>query len=115
MHEKYYNNDSTFPQGFRTPDESWSNYWREGRNAIHGWSASLPGSGSGAKSMGQELAHSETFASCQVEKVFENVCIRAPADQADRSQIASMVSSFKNSGYNLKQVFAESAVYCMGE
>jgi len=115
VHEKYYNNDSTFPQGFRTPDESWSNYWREGRNAIHGWSASLPGSGSGAKSMGQELAHSETFASCQVEKVFENVCIRAPADQADRSQIASMVSSFKNSGYNLKQVFAESAVYCMGE
>jgi len=25
------------------------------------------------------------------------------------------VSSFQASGYNLKQVFAESAVYCMGD
>jgi hypothetical protein len=25
-----------------------------------------------------------------------------------------MVSSFKSGGYKLKQVFAESAVYCMG-
>lgn len=112
---KYYNNESTFPQGFRTLDESWSNYWRAGSNAVHGWSANLPGSGSGAKSMGQELANSDTFAQCQVEKVFTNVCVRPPADNIDRAQINSMVSSFRNSGYNLKQVFAESAVYCMGE
>ena len=115
VHPKYYNNDTTFPQGFRTPDEAWSNYWREGRNAVHGWSAALPGTGTGAKSMGEELAHSATFAQCQVEKVFESVCVRPPADQADRSQIGSMVSSFRNSGYDLKQVFAQSAVYCMGE
>jgi len=115
VHAKYYNNDTTFPQGFRTQDDAWANYWREGRNAVHGWSTALPGSGSGAKSMGEELANSETFARCQVEKVFENVCVRVPADQLDRSQISSMVTSFKNSGYNLKQVFAESAVYCMGD
>jgi len=115
VHEKYYNNNTTFPPGFQTPDESWSNYWREGRNAVHGWSASLPGQGTGAKSLGQELANSETFAQCQVEKVFETVCVRAPADQTDRSQISDMVTSFKNSGYNLKRVFAESAIYCMGE
>ncbi len=113
--EKYYNNETTFPQGFRTPDESWSNYWRAGPNAVHGWSSSLPGSGSGAKSMGQEMANSQTFAQCQVEKVFKNVCVRPPADGEDRNQINTMVSSFQNSGYNLKQVFAESAVYCMGE
>ena len=112
---KYYNNETTFPQGFRTPNDSWSNYWRAGPNAVHGWADSLSGSGTGAKSMGEELANSETFAQCQVEKVFENVCVRAPADSADRTQISSMVASFKSSGYNLKQVFAESAVYCMGE
>lgn len=115
VHEKYYNNETTFPQGFRTPDESWANYWREGPNSVHGWSSALPGSGTGAKSMGEELAHSETFAQCQVEKVFENVCVRVPADSVDRTQISNMVASFKSSGYNLKQVFAESAVYCMGE
>jgi len=115
VHAKYYNNQATFPQGFRTRDDSWANYWRAGPNAVHGWSDALPGSGQGAKSMGRELANSETFAQCQVEKVFENVCVRAPADSLDRAALASMVSSFKNSGYNLKQVFAESAVYCMGE
>ncbi len=112
---KYYNNESTFPQGFRTPDDAWSNYWRAGPNAVHGWSDSLSGSGSGAKSMGQELANSQAFAQCQVEKVFENVCVRPPADSADRGQINTMILSFQNSGYDLKQVFAESAVYCMGE
>ena len=115
VHAKYFNNEATFPQGFRTQDESWANYWREGPNAVHGWSSSLPGSGSGAKSMGAELANSDTFAQCQVEKVFENVCVRPPADQFDRNQISNMVTSIRNSGYNLKQVFAESAVYCMGE
>ena len=67
------------------------------------------------KTMGQELAASDAFATCQVQKVFKNVCLRSPVDSADRGQISSMVTSFKGSNYNLKQVFAESAVYCMGD
>jgi len=112
---KYFNNDTTFPHGFRTPDDQWSNYWRAGQNALLGWDSQLPGSGSGAKSMGEELANSTAFAQCQVEKVFRNVCLRSPVDGADRSQIASMVGSFRSGGYRLKQVFAESAAYCMGD
>jgi hypothetical protein len=111
---KYFNNALNFEHGFATPDESWTNYWREGQNALLGWDPALPGSGVGAKSMGTELAHTEKFAQCQVEKVFANVCLRPVQDSADRSQIDSMVSSFQSNGYNLKQVFAESAVYCMG-
>lgn len=111
---KYFNNALNFEHGFATPDESWSNYWREGRNELLGWDPALPGSGSGAKSMGMELAHTEKFAQCQVEKVFANVCLRPVQDTGDRAQISSMVSSFQSSGYNLKQVYAESAVYCMG-
>lgn len=111
---KYFNNALTFEHGFATPDESWTNYWREGQNALLGWDPALPGSGVGAKSMGMELAHTEKFAQCQVEKVFANVCLRPVQDGVDRAQIDSMVSSFQSSGYNLKQVFAESAVYCMG-
>jgi hypothetical protein len=112
---KYFNNNTTFPYGFVTPDDQWDNYWRAGRNSLLGWDAALPGAGSGAKSMGQELAHSQAFAQCQVEKVFENVCLRAPADDLDRAQVDSMVTSFENAGYSLRQVFAESAVYCMGD
>ncbi len=112
---KYFNNDTTFAHGYRTPDDQWSNYWRAGQNALLGWDTQLPGSGAGAKSMGQELANSTAFARCQVEKVFRNVCLRSPVDGADRQQIDSMVGSFRSGGYRLKQVFAESAAYCMGD
>lgn len=111
---KYFNNNETFADGFITPDDSWSNYWREGQNALLGWSSTLPGSGNGAKSLGEELAATEAFAQCQVQKVFKAICLRDPVDQTDRNQVDSMTNSFK-SGYNLKQVFAESAVYCMGQ
>ena len=112
---KYFNNDTTFPYGYRTPDDQWTNYWRAGHNALLGWDSQLPGSGAGAKSMGQELANSTAFARCQVEKVFRNVCLRSPVDGADRQQVDSMVGSFRSGGYRLKQVFAESAAYCMGD
>ena len=113
--QKHLINAESFPTGFIITNDDWDNYWREGRNANLGWSNSLSGSGSGVKSMGEELANSEAFASCQVKKVFNNVCFRDPVDATDRAQIDSMVTAFKGNGYNLKQVFAETAVYCMGD
>ncbi|MEE4245990.1 MAG: hypothetical protein V2I33_11290 [Kangiellaceae bacterium] len=107
-------NANSFIYGFATPNDNWANYWRQGQNAILGWDQSLPGEGQGAKTMGQELAYSERFAQCQVKKVFANVCLREPGNAADRSQVSNMVNSFKTGGYRLKQVFAESAEYCMG-
>ncbi|MEM8767300.1 MAG: PepSY-associated TM helix domain-containing protein [Pseudomonadota bacterium] len=111
---KYFNNDNNFEHGFITTDDSWLNYWRDGQNALLGWNTSLPASGNGAKSMGWELSNSDAFAQCQVEKVFENVCLHPVEDDADRAQITSMVSSFRANNYNLKQVYAESALYCKG-
>lgn len=111
---KYFNNDANFPPGFRTPDDSWDNYWRQGQNRFLGWDASLPGSGAGARTLGEELAASDAFASCQVKKVFRAVCLRRPEDAADRAQVAQMTASFQN-GYRMKQAFAEAAAYCMGE
>jgi hypothetical protein len=111
---KYFNNEDNFPQGFRTPDDTWQNYWRKGQNQFLGWDGALPGSGNGAKTMGEELANSDAFASCQVKKVFRAVCLRAPEDASDRAQLAQMVTSFK-AGYRMKQTFAEAAVYCMGQ
>ncbi|ONF45293.1 hypothetical protein BTO32_02175 [Marinobacter lutaoensis] len=112
---KYHINAGTFEQGFITPDDRWDNYWRQGANRRLGWDPGLPGGGQGAKSLGQELAHSDAFAECQVTKVFQAVCLRPPSDSTDRARVASMVTHFRNAGFDLKQVFAESAVYCMGE
>jgi hypothetical protein len=114
---KYHINANNFEFGYRTPDDKWDNYWRTGSNSALGWDTnglSLPSGGNGAKTMGVELANSEAFARCQVEKVFQAVCLRPPVDGADRTQIDNMVASFKGSTYKLKQVFAESALYCKG-
>ena len=112
---KYFHNKDTFPAGYSTPDDHWDNYWRNGRNSLIGWDAALPGSGSGAKSLGAELAHSDAFASCQAKKVFRAVCLRDPADGQDRSRVQSMSATFKTNGYRVKQLFADAAAYCMGD
>mgnify|MGYP000016902055 CR=1 FL=1 len=112
---KFLQNANNFEYGYVTPDDRWDNYWREGQNSLLDWDDGLPGGGYGAKSMGQELAHSAAFSQCQVKKVFKNVCLREPTDSNDRLQISTMVTTFQASNYNLKQVFADSAIYCMGE
>jgi hypothetical protein len=111
---KYLINSANFPQGFVTPDNSWANRWRQGSNSVLGWDATLPGSGVGAKSLGLEIAASDQFAQCQVTKVFQAVCFRAPTSTADLQTVASIKASFK-SGYNLKQVFQQSAAACPGQ
>jgi hypothetical protein len=107
---KYAINTDNFKPGFVTPDDSWENRWRAGPNQLLGWSSQLPGSGQGAKSLGQELASSEAFADCQVQKVYKAVCFRQPLD----SEVTSIKASFKASNYRLRQVFAESAALCKG-
>ena len=111
---KYHINENTFKYGFVTPDDHWDNYWRSGQNELLGWDGSLPGSGDGAKSLGIELASSEAFARCQVEKVFKTVCLREPGNSLDRSRVDSITASFKADNYNMKTVFAETAAYCKG-
>ena len=54
------------------------------------------------------------FAQCQVEKVFRAVCLREPGNAADRQQVSDIKGRFRTTGYRLKQVFADAAIYCMG-
>ncbi len=119
---KYFNNDATFPPGFVTPDNSWVNYWREGQNTFIGWDDALPGSGVGASSMFQELAHSHAFAQCHINRVFKTVCLRDPtaSDLAGTESavgVNEMIDNFMSGARagDMKHVFASSAVLCAGE
>ena len=113
---KYFNNDLNFPQGYRTTDDHWENYWRDGQNAYLNFDVNglgLPGEGNGAKSMGTELANSEAFAACQVKKAFKAVCLRDPEDQADFDAVDNITATFGSTGnYRMRQVFADVAVHC---
>ena len=74
---KYFNNNKTFPDGFVTPDDSWNNHWRQGQNALIGWS-----SGPAGQRPGREVArpgarrHALRSRSARCKKVFKTVCFR---------------------------------------
>lgn len=122
---KYHNNQDNFKPGFIATDDKWVNYWRNGQNKLLGWSTTPSdpsividdrghASGNGAKSMGSELADSNAFASCQVKKAFQAVCLRNPDDYAaDRSIVNNITADFKGAdNYKMKSVFAKVAAYC---
>lgn len=121
VQDKYFNNDLNFPPGYRTPDDHWTNYWRTGQNRYLDFygpaqtTAEGYGDGTGAKSLGVELSNSNAFASCQVKKVFQSVCLREPESTNDHSKVDAIVQSFGQGPINMKQVFAETAEYCMGQ
>lgn len=118
VEKKYRINSSTFKPGYVTTNDNWQNYWRNGQNSHLGWawnSPALTGMGTGAKSMNMELAHSKAFASCQVEKVFQNVCLRKPGDATDRAKVEEFTQNFAANNYKLKQVFIDTANYCKGQ
>jgi hypothetical protein len=145
---KYHINSTNFEYGYRTPDNSWRNYWRIGPNRGLGWgteaevNAILAGAqsnqtiavttetdadsniinevsfGTGAASMGAELAATEAFAQCQVEKVYKQVCLQDPIE-VHNGDIESLSKRFMNQqtpnlNYNMKNLFAEVAALCRG-
>ncbi|MCI0508134.1 MAG: hypothetical protein L0Z73_18810 [Gammaproteobacteria bacterium] len=112
---KYHINSTNFEYGFRTPNDNWTNYWREGPNAGLGWNGPSA-SGTGAASMGIELTSTDAFAQCQVEKVYKQVCLQEPISNHN-SAIESLASRFMDTGdmnYRMKDLFAEVAALCMG-
>jgi hypothetical protein len=119
---KYLINSDNFKPGYVTPNDAWENrLWKrevaQNTEALRviGFAPNLPHSGNGAKSLGQELAASNAFAQCQVEKVFRAICFRSPTSQPDIDLVTGSTGTFKNGGNgNLKQVFADVAAYCAG-
>ena len=110
---KYSRDAQVFPFGFATLGDSWVNYWRTGPNAHVGWNG--PGSGLGPKSFGQEIAQTRRFAECQATKVFEKVCYRVPNGSADLTAVQGFADNFQASNHNMRGLFAETAVHCMGD
>jgi hypothetical protein len=126
---KHLINSDNFKPGNIMTDDSWVNYWRNGQNGVlasrngsRSWGHAgevLDGKGNavgnGAKSLGIELANSEAFAQCQVDKVFETICFRNPNDlSADITERNSIVDDFGAGGYKMKQVFRDVAAWCKG-
>ncbi|MFK7977193.1 MAG: hypothetical protein AB8C02_13745 [Halioglobus sp.] len=129
VQRKYGINSATFAPGYVTSNDHWTNYWRLGENTSRvGWRGTAGNDGAvdmarnpayaegdGAASLGRELADTEAFSYCQVEKAFKSVCLRDPvAMTSDTAAVDGAVNTF-NTTFNMKQVFAEVASYCVGD
>ena len=107
---KYLINSDNFKTGYITPNDNWDNYWRKGPNTSLGWDSTLSGSGSGAASMGAELANTVAFARCQVTKAYRTVCLGDPG----QSEVNTLLTAY-GANKNMKQVFASAAAQCKGD
>ncbi len=112
---KFLNDAGAFRFGFATTDDSWINYWRTGPNEYVGWNGPGSGAGTGAKSLGMELAQTRQFAKCQVKQAFEKICYRTPNGAADEQAVETIATSFESNNRSMKRVFAETALHCMGD
>ena len=127
VQRKFLINNTVFPYGYVTVDDSWINYWRNGPNAKAGWGVPDPttttpikngngtgdviaNTGKGMASLGYEFAHTEAFARCQVLKVYKTVCFTDPT----ANKLTTFVENFKTSGYKMKTIFADAATDCAG-
>lgn len=111
VHKKYFINADTFPDGYVTKDNSWTNLWVEGPNKVVGWKG--PTSGKGVKSFGQLYADSDAFAQCMAKRTYARVCVQEPLGQTG-DHINKLSKAFVEGGYKMKNLFAEAATMCMG-
>ncbi|NQY99264.1 MAG: hypothetical protein HRT45_01185 [Bdellovibrionales bacterium] len=110
-------NQSIYPTGFATTDNSFVNQANRGSNErLFGW-ASAGGSrgpasvsqkasevGYGAKGLGQLIANSQRFPECMATRSYEALCLHSP------SSVAKHASVFMQSNYNFKELFKSIAM-----
>lgn len=103
---KVVQNFRVFPYGYITRDSSWINYLAG--NESFGWRGN--NAGEGPASLGKLLADSDAFANCMPQRVFTAVCNSSLDPVKDAEIIELHAKEFKASGYNLRALFAYTAV-----
>lgn len=115
---KYLNNKDTYPAGYIVKNDHWKNFWTGGNNARIGWPAKKGDviEGDGPKSLGIMITQTRAFPRCMAQKVMEHVCLATSFEsQVMKDKLERLSGSFVAGGYNMKRLFAETAVMCMGE
>lgn len=115
--KKYTNNKDTFPGGYVVKNDNWKNLWTGGNNARVGWPAKKGDiiTGTGPKQLGMMFAETKAFPRCMAQKVMAHVCLANSFEsQIIKDKLTRLADDFVANKYNLKQLFADTAVMCMG-
>lgn len=101
-------NQTEFPQGFVTTDNSVINYATLGKNVDQlGWRSAL--TANGMAGFGKMLADSRGFSRCMVERAFKRVCRRTPLS-AEIPLVRSLADQFETDGYHMRRMFENVAI-----
>lgn len=101
-------NQTQFPQGFVTTDNSLINYATLGKNVDQlGWRSAL--TANGMAGFGKMLADSRGFSRCMVERAFKRVCRRTPLS-AETPLVRSLADQFETDGYHMRRMFENVAI-----
>lgn len=112
---KYNQNNTIYPAGYVTTDNSWLNLWIAGPGEFVGWKGAA--SGNGARALGEMLSKTDAFSQCMVKRVFRRTCLRDPLS-TEKDLIVRLASDFSaQNRYNMKDLFVSVATLpqCLGE
>ncbi|HXH31102.1 MAG TPA: hypothetical protein VNJ01_09845 [Bacteriovoracaceae bacterium] len=107
------NHNVVFNEGFVTQSDQWINLWVEGQNASLGWGQTTVGEG--VKSLAVMLSETEAFHSCMAKQVYEKVCFRKVSTVWDKTRVKNLTSSYKSDSFNMKNLFINASLSCLGD
>lgn len=112
--KKINRNANVYASSPRVSDDFWETPGTSNHRELFGWRGPLRGVG--AREFGLLLANSERFKSCLAERVFTEICQRAPDVGEREREIPKLAENFEKSGYKLKALFEETATLptCLG-
>lgn len=115
--KKMNKNESVFPSGYVTTDDSFINNARGPANQLLFSWRDAPLGNRGARGFGALVANSPRFGQCMTQRVFSALC-KKDFDAIKNSKPATeWAAKFESSGFNLRQLFEDIAIHplCLGE
>ncbi|MNL63475.1 hypothetical protein D3C87_1876160 [compost metagenome] len=98
-------NNSVFPAGFVTIDDSFvNNATRTQNSSLFQWRGPAS-TGTGVKAFGTMVSNSRRFSQCLAKRVYKTVCRKELDVNKYQSRLADWADEFEAGGYKLKSLF----------
>lgn len=94
-------------------NDAFRNLWTKGQNSVLGWRGET--SGNGARAWGMMITASKAFSSCMATHVYEQVCFAELESAEAKSARDALAMNFETDQYNMRKLFATTAVSCLTE
>jgi hypothetical protein len=106
------NHNALYPRGYITQDDSWINLSNQGQNASFEWGKQEYGNG--LATLAQMYSETKEFHRCMAKTVYKTVCHKEASSSAEVNLIKSLAQSYEDDNFNMKNLFINTSVSCLG-